>query len=189
MYHCNYFPYLHCFTFQLNKSSKSPSVHFGAGPTFYGSSASSGSSGAYLPYGTPSIQTYFQPTSQTSNNVSQLHSSSNTSTTNQQNFVTLSTTQPSINVSGGTPLHALTTRSPFQTSTTTPTTASPLFNSKKHNKGSFISTASTNNTTGGNSSVHRALSPSYEEDTVSRDLLEVIFSFISNATSKLSRFW
>ena len=133
-----------------------------------------------MPYGTPSIQTYFQPTSQTSNNVSQLHSSSHTSNTNQQqcgnNFVALSTPQQSINVPGthGTLLNA-STRSPFQSSTptTTSTTASSttLFNSKKYNKGSFTSNVCTTNTTGGNTSAHRSLSPSYEEDTVSEILL------------------
>ena len=161
--------------FQLAKSSKSPSVHFGAGPTFYGSSATPGSTGAYLPYGTPSIQTYFQPTSQTSNNVSQLHSSSHTSNTNQQcgnNFVSLTTSQQSINVSGTHgPLLNASTRSGFQTSTPT-TTASPtaLFNSKKYNKGSFSSNVGATSTAGGNTLAHRSLSPSYEEDTVSEFL-------------------
>ena len=109
----------------MTKPSNSPSVHFGAGPTFYGSSASGGTTGTYLPYGTPSIQTYFQPTSQTSNNVSQLHSSSHTSNTNQ-NFVALSTTpQQSLNVSGtpGTILQA-STKSPFQ-NTTSPQQENP----------------------------------------------------------------
>ena len=159
----------------MTKPSNSPSVHFGAGPTFYGSSASGGTTGTYLPYGTPSIQTYFQPTSQTSNNVSQLHSSSHTSNTNQ-NFVALSTTpQQSLNVSGtpGTILQA-STKSPFQntTSTTTSTTVSPssLFNSKKYNKGGLTSNVGTTSATGGNTSAQRSLSPSYEEDTVSNYL-------------------
>ena len=159
--------------FQLNKPSNSPSVHFGAGPTFYGSSASSGTPGSYLPYGTPSIQTYFQPASQTPNNVSQLHSSSNTSNTNQ-NFVALSTPQPSIGVteSHGNLLHT-STKSPFQTATsTTSTTAIPsaLSNNKKYNKGLLTTNASTTSATSGIASSNRSLSPSYEEESVSKCL-------------------
>ena len=160
--------------------SKSPSVHFGSGPTFYGTPNSGGATGAtYLPYGTPSIQTYFQPTSQTSNNVSatQLNSSSHTSNTNQ-NFVALGATaaqQPnSLNTSGSSnPLLHVSTKSPFQTSTpstTSSTTGSPntIYSTKKYNKGGLTTNISATNTTGGsNTSANRAISPSYEEDSVS----------------------
>ena len=162
--------------FQLNNPSKSPSVHFGAGPTFYGSSASSGTSGTYLPYGTPSIQTYFQPTSQPSNNVSsQLHHSSsqqqNTSTpTTNQNFLALNSTPRQQSIAG---VLQASSKSPFQnaTSTSTSTSASPLFTSKKYNKGSLTSSVDSTSATGGNMAAQRALSPSYEEDTVSYNCL------------------
>ena len=167
------------YLFQLNKPSKSPSVHFGASPTFYGSSAASGTSGTYLPYGTPSIQTYFQPTSQPSNNVSsQLHHSSsqqqNTST--NQNFLALnSTPRNNQSISGG----VLQPSSKFSNATSTSSSASPgaLFTSKKYNKGSLTSSVDSTSATGGSTAAQRALSPSYEEDTVSETYDFCRFSF------------
>ena len=169
----------------MNKPSNSPSVHFGASPTFYGSSANSGTTGTYLPYGTPSIQTFFQPTSQTSNKVSsQHHHSSSQNTPTNQNFLALTSTPRTNQSLSGSVLQA---SSKFQnaTSSSTSTSASPgtIFASKKQNKGSLTSNV---DSTGGSTAAQRALSPSYEEDSTVRDYLSILFHFFIHHSSILS---